>query len=219
MAYRTVKQTSEAEIVIKRSRFIGRCFPVVDEQEALRLLEQVRKRHWDATHNCFAYSIGRTGGCARFSDDGEPSGTAGLPMLETLRHIGVTDVLVVVTRYFGGILLGAGGLVRAYARATAAAVRAAGQIEMRDCRLLTVDVPYALWGRVEPLLREGGQQEDVQYAEAVAAAIWVPTEATAALCEKITDRTDGKVAPRLGAETVRAFAVTVDIPCEEAEEE
>ena len=117
MAYRTVKQPGEAELVIKRSRFIGRCFPVADEQEALRLLEQVRRQHWDATHNCYAYSVGVSGACARYSDDGEPSGTAGLPMMEALRRSGVTDALVVVTRYFGGILLGAGGLVRAYSAA------------------------------------------------------------------------------------------------------
>ncbi|HIU94159.1 MAG TPA: YigZ family protein, partial [Candidatus Aphodomorpha intestinavium] len=133
MAYRTVKQPGEAELVIKRSRFIGRCFPVADEQEALRLLEQVRRQHWDATHNCYAYSVGVSGACARYSDDGEPSGTAGLPMMEALRRSGVTDALVVVTRYFGGILLGAGGLVRAYSAAAAAAVRSAGEVEMREC--------------------------------------------------------------------------------------
>ena len=124
MAYRTVKQESEIELVIKRSRFIGRCFPVTNEQEALALLERIRRQHWDATHNCYAYSIGEHGACARFSDDGEPSGTAGMPMMEAIRRIGVTDVLVVVTRYFGGILLGAGIVVTGLVICLALAIRA-----------------------------------------------------------------------------------------------
>ena len=112
--YKSVKQCSEAEYTVNRSRFIGRCFPVDSEEAALCLLSDIRKRHWDATHNCFAYRIGETAAAARFSDDGEPGGTAGKPIMDVLTGKGLTNVLCVVTRYFGGILLGAGGLVRAY---------------------------------------------------------------------------------------------------------
>lgn len=204
---------------MKRSRFIGRCFPVSDEQEALRLLEEVRRRHWDATHNCYAYSIGETGVCARFSDDGEPAGTAGMPILEAIRRIGVTDVLVVVTRYFGGILLGAGGLVRAYSAAAAAAVRAAGQIEMLECVRVTLEVPYALWGRVQPLLCEGAQVEEIRYEVAVSAVAWIRKADCDALARAIVDRTDGRVIPQAGACAMRAFPVEPGEAPEESEEE
>ena len=218
MAYRTVKQPGEAELVIKRSRFIGRCFPVADEQEALRLLEQVRRQHWDATHNCYAYSVGVNGACARYSDDGEPSGTAGLPMMEALRRSGVTDALVVVTRYFGGILLGAGGLVRAYSAAAAAAVRSAGEVEMRECVRLSLETPYPLWGRVEPLLRERAQLDEVRYEAAVHAAAWVRQEQSDALVRALIDRTDGRVVPAPGARMLRPFPVEPAEP-EEPEKE
>lgn len=218
MAYRTVKQPGEAELVIKRSRFIGRCFPVADEQEALRLLEQVRRQHWDATHNCYAYSVGVSGACARYSDDGEPSGTAGLPMMEALRRSGVTDALVVVTRYFGGILLGAGGLVRAYSAAAAAAVRSAGEVEMRECVRLSLETPYPLWGRVEPLLRERAQLDEVRYEAAVHAAACVRQEQSDALVRALIDRTDGRVVPAPGARMLRPFPVEPAEP-EEPEKE
>ncbi len=218
MAYRTVKQPGEAELVIKRSRFIGRCFPVADEQEALRLLEQVRRQHWDATHNCYAYSVGVSGACARYSDDGEPSGTAGLPMMEALRRSGVTDALVVVTRYFGGILLGAGGLVRAYSAAAAAAGRSAGEVEMRECVRLSLETPYPLWGRVEPLLRERAQLDEVRYEAAVHAAAWVRQEQSDALVRALIDRTDGRVVPAPGARMLRPFPVEPAEP-EEPEKE
>ena len=218
MAYRTVKQPGEAELVIKRSRFIGRCFPVADEQEALRLLEQVRRQHWDATHNCYAYSVGVSGACARYSDDGEPSGTAGLPMMEALRRSGVTDALVVVTRYFGGILLGAGGLVRAYSAAAAAAVRSAGEVEMRECVRLSLETPYPLWGRVEPLLSERAQLDEVRYEAAVHAAAWVRQEQSDALVRALIDRTDGRVVPAPGARMLRPFPVEPAEP-EEPEKE
>ena len=219
MAYRTVKQPGEAELVIKRSRFIGRCFPVADEQEALRLLEQVRRQHWDATHNCYAYSVGVSGACARYSDDGEPSGTAGLPMMETLRRSGVTDALVVVTRYFGGILLGAGGLVRAYSAAEAAAGRSAGEVVMRECVRLSLETPYPLWGRVEPLLREQrAQLDEVRYEAAVHAAAWVRQEQSDALVRALIDRTDGRVVPAPGARMLRPFPVEPAEP-EEPEKE
>ena len=221
MAYRTVKQESEIELVIKRSRFIGRCFPVTNEQETLAILERIRRQHWDATHNCYAYSLGENGACARFSDDGEPSGTAGMPMMEAIRRKGVTDVLVVVTRYFGGVLLGAGGLVRAYSSATVAAIEAAGRLEMHSCTKLTMRVPYALWGRVEAMLHERAQCMQIvsiEYEEEVKASVWTFEEEAPGITDAIIDRTDGCVRPWSEGHDVRAFPAS-ELSAEEQEKE
>ena len=116
--YRTIYRGGEDEIVEKKSRFIATVVPVNTEEEALEFVEKTRKKYWDARHNCFAYIIGERGQLQRCSDDGEPSQTAGKPMLDILNSYGLTDCLLVVTRYFGGVLLGTGGLVRAYTAAT-----------------------------------------------------------------------------------------------------
>lgn len=196
MAYRTVKQPGEAELVIKRSRFIGRCFPVADEQEALRLLEQVRRQHWDATHNCYAYSVGVSGACARYSDDGEPSGTAGLPMMEALRRSGVTDALVVVTRYFGGILLGAGGLVRAYTQGAAMALNAAQVAVMHPTQRLLVDVPYPLLGRFEHFLKSAPVRvEDKAFTDTITFTLCVRSADAEAFQRELVQHTDGRCEP------------------------
>lgn len=212
-AYRTVSQESEIEIVIQRSRFIGRCFPVSQEQAALEKLGELKKRYWDATHNCYAYSIcaGGTGGAgaggetARYSDDGEPGGTAGLPIMECLRKQGVTDVLCVVTRYFGGVLLGAGGLVRAYSRSASEAVRAARPVWMRPCVVYEVDMEYPLWGGMEPLLRAHGEVLDVRYTDRVCANVLVPLEAENAFLRAAIQRSDGRVSPKKLEERHGAF--------------
>lgn len=194
-AYRTVRQEAQIEIVIERSRFIGYCFPVKGEEETLQKLEEIRKRHWDATHNCYAYSIGPRGDLARFSDDGEPGGTAGMPMMEVLRKKGVTDLLCVATRYFGGILLGAGGLVRAYGRTAAESIDAAGLVHMRPCVRYRVETDYARWGAVEGVLRGAGMVEDVAYQENVRAAVLVDELKAAAFEKTLVERTDGRVRP------------------------
>ena len=129
-AYTTVLGASEAEFTEKKSRFIGRCFPVETEDEAFAVIADVKKRHWDATHNCYAFIVGENGLTQRFSDDGEPSGTAGMPILDVIKQKGLTNTLIVVTRYFGGILLGAGGLVRAYSKAAASAVDCADMVRV-----------------------------------------------------------------------------------------
>ncbi|MDF2815643.1 MAG: impact family protein, partial [Paenibacillus sp.] len=116
--YRTIKRPNSAEIVIKKSRFIGHVMPVESEDEAVAFIERIKKEHWSASHNCSAYLIGDKDQFQKASDDGEPSGTAGKPILEVMKHQQMKNVVVVVTRYFGGIMLGAGGLVRAYTDAT-----------------------------------------------------------------------------------------------------
>ena len=130
--YRTVSQEAKEEFTEKRSRFIGWIKPVKTEEEAIEYINAIKSQHWDAKHNVYAYSL-REGQISRYSDDGEPQGTAGVPVLEVLTHSGVTDAVIVVTRYFGGILLGTGGLVRAYSHAASIALKSAGVVIMRPC--------------------------------------------------------------------------------------
>lgn len=152
-SYLTVAGPAQAEIEVKRSRFICRIERVDSEEAARAVVEEERKRYWDARHHCSAFVLGPTGDVQRSSDDGEPSGTAGAPMLEVLRGRGVSDVVAVVTRYFGGVLLGAGGLVRAYSDAVRAGLDEAGVRERRLLERYDVDVPHADAGKLENALR------------------------------------------------------------------
>ena len=203
--YRTVQKEAEIELVIQKSRFIGRCFPVTGEDEALSKLAELRKRHWDATHNCFAYCIGADASAARFSDDGKPAGTAGLPMMEAVRQKGLVDVLCVVTRYFGGVLLGAGGLVRAYSKAASMSMEAAGVVEMRPCVKLLIKTDYSRFAMIEPLLRKDGNLKDIRYAEDVEADLVVPEEDAGAFTRLLTEKTDGRVHPQEVGKAYGAF--------------
>ena len=197
-AYNTVRQESEIEFVVNKSRFIGRCWPVKTEQEALEKLEAIRKKHWDATHNCYAYAIGDRAEIARFSDDGEPGGTAGMPMMEVLKHRELTYVLVIATRYFGGVLLGAGGLVRAYSKTAADACAAAGLVSMKRTAFYGLTVDYPLWGRVESWLRNGGYPiYELEFMETVRVTALVPPGQEEAFCAQCVELTDGRVTPRL----------------------
>ncbi|HEU5044062.1 MAG TPA: YigZ family protein [Nocardioidaceae bacterium] len=166
-SYQTVARDGTAEIEVKRSRFIAHVARVSSEEQARAVLERVRKEHWDARHHCSAFVLGPDAAVTRSSDDGEPSGTAGAPMLEVLRGREVSDVVAVVTRYFGGTLLGAGGLVRAYSDAVRAALDSVGVLERRLLRLFDVEVEHALAGRLENDLRARGVLvRGVDYAEA-----------------------------------------------------
>ncbi len=195
--YTTVGQPSSIEFTIHKSRFIGRCFPLQNEEEALFELAEVRKRHWDATHNCYAYALGPSFETARFSDDGEPGGTAGLPMLEVLKSRGVTDALVVATRYFGGVLLGAGGLVRAYARTAAEAVSSAGVVHMRPAQRVEIQVEYARYGAVEGYVRQSAGGVACEFQEDVLISAMVRSERMDAFLKEIAERTDGRANTRL----------------------
>ncbi|GAA3969418.1 YigZ family protein [Thermobifida alba] len=161
---RTIRRGGEHQIDIKKSRFICALARVADEDEARAFIAERRRLHWNATHNCTAYVLGEDGGVQRSSDDGEPAGTAGVPMLEVLRHRGLTDTVAVVTRYFGGIKLGAGGLIRAYGSAVSAAVDAVGVLERRSLPVMTVLADYQQAGRLESDLRESPHRVlDVRY--------------------------------------------------------
>ncbi|USB34130.1 YigZ family protein [Paenibacillus sp. YPG26] len=154
--YRTVREPGSKEIVIKKSRFIGHIIPVHTESEAIAFIEQNKKEHWNATHNCSAYMIGERDEIQKQSDDGEPSGTAGKPILEVIRNQGLKNVAIVVTRYFGGIMLGAGGLIRAYTDGAVAAIEAGGAITLVLHRQIYVEVDYTWLGKIENELRTRG---------------------------------------------------------------
>ncbi len=157
-SYRTPAGFGEAEFTEKRSRFIGRVWPVETEEEALERLKEIRAKHWDATHNVYAYIL-RDNAVMRYSDDGEPQGTSGLPTLSVFRAGEVQNVLCIVTRYFGGILLGTGGLVRAYSQTAKHALDAAGIAEVRLWERLLIACPYSLYERVRRELELCGAAE------------------------------------------------------------
>ena len=189
-AYLTIRDEAQAEYVDRRSRFIAAIRPVTDEQEALAFIAARKKQYWDARHNVHAYVL--RSGISRFSDDGEPQGTAGLPMLETIQKRGLTDCVVVVTRYFGGILLGTGGLVRAYSQSTSLAIDAAGVGECRPCAVGEIVCDYAQYGRVAPLVAEfGGRVTDTAFTEGVTVSLLLPSDRTDAFSRELTEISAG----------------------------
>ena len=151
--YKTVERESCEEYIEKKSRFIGYVCPVKTEEEALLFVNSIKKKHSDARHNVYAYVV-RDNNIQRYSDDGEPQGTAGIPVLDTIRKQNLTDVAIVVTRYFGGILLGGGGLVRAYGHTASIAIKEANPVEMLYSVIYRVKVSYTLWGKVEYEMRK-----------------------------------------------------------------
>lgn len=193
--YKSVKQCSEAEYTVNRSRFIGRCFPVDSEEAALCLLGDIRKKHWDATHNCFAYRIGENAAAARFSDDGEPGGTAGKPIMDVLTGRGLTNVLCVVTRYFGGILLGAGGLVRAYSKSAADAVTKAGMVSYLPGTILDIPMDYSRYGALEGFIRANAEVRNVAFAQNVVVTVAVEDTNLLKFMKEVTERSDGRCTP------------------------
>ena len=193
----------EAEFVEKRSRFIGQVWPVDSEEEARRRIEETRRRHHDARHNCWCYVL-RDGNVLRYSDDGEPQGTAGQPMLNVFVKEGVTNVCCVVTRYFGGILLGAGGLVRAYGQAAKLALDAAGVCVVRRWAEVTVPCPYALFERVrQEVEAAGGVLGEMEYAADVTVRALLPEGAVEAFSARITELTAGGVCVAVTGEQFR----------------
>ena len=183
----------EAEYVEKRSRFIGRVWQVSSEEEARRRIEETRKQRYDARHHCWCYIL-REGNVMRYSDDGEPQGTAGQPMLNVFLREEVTNVCCVVTRYFGGILLGAGGLTRAYGGTAKLALNAAGISRMRLWATLAVPCTYSLYERVKLLVEgEGGLISGTDFGADVVLMVLLPAERTAALQEKLTELSAGQI--------------------------
>ncbi len=191
--YITIEHEAAPEFIEKRSRFIGYIKPVTTEKEALDFINSLRSKHWDATHNVYAYVLREQNTC-RYSDDNEPQGTAGMPVLDVIRKSGLTDVCVVVTRYFGGILLGGGGLVRAYSHSASLAVEAAGVITMRPCSECTLSCTYNQYGKLSSLIPEnGGVVDDCDFGEGVNMKFHIPTVELNSLKKKVTDATSGTV--------------------------
>ena len=196
----------EDEFVEKKSRFIGRVWCVETEEEALERIQEMKKQHYDASHNCWAYVI--RDGAMRFSDDGEPGGTAGNPMMQVLQRENLYNVVCVVTRYFGGVLLGAGGLVRAYTKGAKIAIDAAGKSMKRVWSVLYVPCPYTYYERLKLEVEAfGGVIRDTQFGAEVELEILVSAPQTDAFLEKLTDMTAGTVEALVTGEEYRAFPV------------
>ena len=204
--YRVPTGAGEAEFTEKRSRFLGHLRPAQTEEEARRFIAEMKREHYDARHNCWCYII--RGGAERYSDDGEPQGTAGIPMLEVFRREGVRDFVCVVTRYFGGVLLGAGGLLRAYTRSAKDALDAAGISVVR--RWLEAELPCS-YGAAERLKAEvaaaGGAVAGTEYGAEVVIKALIPGELREAFCARIFDVSGGAVSVRITGETLRAAAI------------
>ena len=196
----------EDEFVEKKSRFIGRVWPVETEEEALTKIAEMKKQHYDATHNCWAYVL--KSGAMRFSDDGEPGGTAGNPMMQVLQKENLFNVVCVVTRYFGGTLLGAGGLVRAYTKGAKIAVDAAGKSMKRVWSVLYIPCPYTFYERVKLETEAfGGVIRDTQFGAEVELEILVAQPQAQAFLDKILDMTSGTVEGMETSQEYRAFPV------------
>ena len=200
-------QFGEDEFIEKKSRFIGRAWPVETEEEALRKIQEMKKQHYDATHNCWAYII--RDGAVRFSDDGEPGGTAGMPILQVLQREELFNIVCVVTRYFGGILLGAGGLVRAYTKGAKIAVDAAGKSMKRVWTVLYVPCPYSFFERVKLEIQAfGGILRSAEFGAEVEMEILFPEKQAPAFLDRLTDMTSGTVEGMEVAREYRAFPIT-----------
>jgi uncharacterized YigZ family protein len=192
--YLTVKNEGMAEYIEKKSRFIGYVKSVKTEEEAVDFIKAIRAKHYDATHNCYAYQVGANRQFQRSSDAGEPAGTAGRPILEVIKKSDLTDTCIVVTRYFGGILLGAGGLVRAYSHAAQEAIKAVGIVENVPAGVISLTLDYNLWGKVENYISSNNYNvEDIIFMEKVTARVVVPQKEIPDFKKKIVEMGNDKI--------------------------
>ncbi|MBR8741666.1 YigZ family protein [Nocardiopsis sp. MG754419] len=200
---RTIRRGGEHEIEIRKSRFICAMARVGDEEAARAFIAERRKEHWNANHNCTAYVLGEDGGVQRSSDDGEPAGTAGVPMLEVLRHRRITDTVAVVTRYFGGTKLGAGGLIRAYGNSVSAAVEEFGLWERRTLTVVDVYADYVLGGRLESDLRDSALTvRGVAYEDRVRIEVALPEAELPDFEVRLAELTGGRAEFELKGTTI-----------------
>lgn len=191
MAYITIRNYGEDSFIEKKSEFIGYAKRVENEEEAKAFVDEIKAKHKQARHNCFAYIIGCNMGIQRYSDDGEPQGTAGIPILEVMKKSGITDCAIVVTRYFGGILLGTGGLTRAYTKGASMAINNAGIIEKVKGVKLSIDINYDLLGKVQYLCTQNNwYMEEVTYEENVRFYILAEESIANEIEQEITNTTN-----------------------------
>lgn len=193
--YITVQKNSVFSITEKKSEFIGYCAPVTNEKDAVAFVESIRKKHSDARHNVYAYVL-REGFASRYSDDGEPHGTAGIPVLDAIRKAKVTDCVVVVTRYFGGILLGTGGLVRAYTAAAAGALEAAEIAKVGLFTVFSLKMNYSDYRKLMPAFSRGGvKTESSDFSDSVELTVSVASEDENRFIDSVTEITNARVKP------------------------
>jgi uncharacterized YigZ family protein len=192
--YFTVRQeVSEHEIIIQKSRFIAHIKRAENEGEAQEFIQTLKKKYWDANHNCSAYLIGENDQIQKANDDGEPSGTAGVPILEVLKKKKLKDTVVVITRYFGGIKLGAGGLIRAYGKATSEGLETAGIVERRLVQVIHVKIDYTWLGKVEKELRESEYIiKEIHYMDIVEVEVYVNEDQVSVFVDWLTELTNGQ---------------------------
>lgn len=190
--YRTVHKFGKDEIIINKSRFIGHAMPIESEKDALDFIYKIKTEHRDATHNVYAYVLGENNNVQKFSDDGEPSGTAGIPVLEVIKKEDLRNVVVVVTRYFGGIKLGAGGLIRAYTKGAKIGLEAGIIVEKVLHHKIKVRISYSLYGMVENFLNTQGYiVDDIQYDDAVNIYVYVKFSEVDRFINTVKDMTSG----------------------------
>ena len=204
--YRTLLKAASDEFIVNKSRFIGYGQPCETEEEALAFLAEIRGRHKDASHNCYAYIIGPNMGVMRYSDDGEPGGTAGMPIIEVMKNRGVVNACVVVTRYFGGVLLGAGGLVRAYTQGAVTAIDACGIGVMHPTARYMMDVSYPMLSRVEYFLKSAPViVEDKDFSDVITLTLLVKCADEDKLLSDLTQLSEGRLEPMRFDETYMAW--------------
>lgn len=195
--YKTVLKRSETLLVEKKSKFITNAAPAETEEEALAFLNEIRSKYPDATHNVYAYVIDENN-IFRYSDDGEPSGTAGMPVLDAIRKADIVDAAVVVTRYFGGTLLGTGGLVHAYGTSASGGLKNSCIIIREKCDIVSICSDYTLSGRIQHKISEDGYAvENIEYGADVTFKVCSPMENTEKLMEEITELTNGRAVCRI----------------------
>ncbi|KAB7706600.1 YigZ family protein [Bacillus aerolatus] len=198
--YYTVKGYGEEEIVIQKSRFIAYVNRAETEEEAQQFIADIKKKNWNATHNCSAYMIGENNQIQKANDDGEPSGTAGLPILEVLKKRGLKDTVVVVTRFFGGIKLGAGGLIRAYGKSTSEGITATGVVERRLMQIMETTIDYTWLGKIENELRSSVYGiKDIHYLDTVMVETFVEESQKEAFAAWMTELTNGQAVIKEGS--------------------
>ena len=199
--YKTLHKFGVDEYIVQKSTFIGSAKPIKTEEEAIEFINEIKKKHKDATHNVWAYTIGENMNIQRYSDDGEPQGTAGIPTLEVIKKEDLRDVVVVVTRYFGGIKLGAGGLVRAYTKGAKVGIEAGIVIEKVKYSEVKIKIEYTQLGRIQnEIMNLGFKVKDTIYSEDVELIVYVRNEEAQSLMDRIIDITSGTADVSLGEE-------------------
>ncbi len=199
LSYNTIQAPASAEVVVKKSKFIANAFPAETEEQAAAKIEEVKKKYYDARHNCYAYQVGKACSHIRCSDDGEPQGTAGIPILDALKGRAITNTVVIVTRYFGGILLGTGGLVHAYSAAAKAALEQAGIVTRVKYIKVTITMDYQLHGKINYLLLSNNHIiEDTVFTDTVTIKAGCLFNSLNKLLADVTEISQGKAQTQVG---------------------